>query len=174
MGFWSSLFGGSNPTLNKDINQYGQIGGFATGLGQQNLTQASNFYSSLLSGDPTKSAKVLGPEIAGQQQQTQQARNVTSQFGTRGGGAGASMQMAGDVSRANINNQISSLLAGAAGSLGSMGGSLLGQGMQAYGMQQQASQQQMQNWQNSIFGGAIGQAAGAASTFGTGTALHYL
>src|SRR5208337_3454195 len=118
---------------------------------------------------PTKIAKVLGPEIAGQQQQTQQAKNAASQFGARSGGTAASMQMAGDVSRANINNQISSLLGGAAGSLGSMGGSLLGQGMQ-----QRASQQQMQNWQNSIFGGAIGQAAGAASTFGTGTALHYL
>src|SRR5208337_5347300 len=109
---------------------------------------------------PTKIAKVLGPEIAGQQQQTQQAKNAASQFGARSGGTAASMQMAGDVSRANINNQISSLLGGAAGSLGSMGGSLLGQGMQAYGMQQQASQQQMQNWQNSIFGGALTGAAG--------------
>jgi hypothetical protein len=174
IGFWSSLFGGSNPTLNKDISQFGQIGGFATGLGEKNLTQASNFYSSLLSGDPSKIAKVLGPEISGQQQQTQQQRNVTSQFGTRGGGAGGSMQMAGDVSRGNINNMISSLLGSSASSLGSMGAGLLSQGQSAYGQQMEASQQQMQNWQNSIFGGALSRAARAGEGFafgGTGGAM---
>jgi hypothetical protein len=177
MSFWSSLFGGSNPTLNKNISQFGQIGGFATGLGESNLTQASNFYSSLLSGDPTKISKVLAPQISASQGQTQQARNVASEFGTRGGGTGASMQMAGDVSRSNINNMISSLLGTSAGGLGSMGQGLLGQGMQAYGQQAALSQQQMENWQNSIFGGALtggagiglgalGKAAGVGGMFG--------
>ena len=74
MSFWGSLFGGQNKTLNSDMNQFGQIGGFATGLGESNLSQASNFYSSLLSGDPSKQAKALGPEIGAIQQQGQQAK----------------------------------------------------------------------------------------------------
>ncbi len=69
MSFWGSLFGGSNPTLNQDIGQFGQIGGFATGLGESNLSQASNFWSSILSGDQSKIAKTLGPEIGAIQQQ---------------------------------------------------------------------------------------------------------
>ena len=121
MSFWGSLFGGQNKTLNSDMNQFGQIGGFATGLGESNLSQASNFYSSLLSGDPSKQAKALGPEIGAIQQQGQQARNTTAQFGNRSGGGNAWMQMAGDQSRGSINNMISSLLGGAASSLGSYG-----------------------------------------------------
>ena len=41
MSWAGSLFGGSNPTLNNTINQSGQIGGFATGLGMGNLTAGS-------------------------------------------------------------------------------------------------------------------------------------
>jgi len=170
MSFWGSLFGGSSPTLNADIKQFGQMGGFATGLGESNLSQASQFWSSLLSGDPSKQAKVLGPEIGAIQQQTQQAKNAAAQFGNRAGGINASMQMAGDQSRASINNLISSLLGSSAGNLGSLGSSLLGQGMSAYGQQVQASQQQMQNWANSILGRGITGAVGAAESFGLGAA----
>ena len=170
MSFWGSLFGGQNKTLNSDMNQFGQIGGFATGLGESNLSQASNFYSSLLSGDPSKQAKALGPEIGAIQQQGQQARNTTSQFGNRSGGGNAWMQMAGDQSRGSINNMISSLLGGAANSLGSMGGNLLSQGTAAYGQQLAASQQQMENWSNSILGRGITGGVAAAESFGLGAA----
>jgi hypothetical protein len=161
MGFFSSLFGGSNPTLNKDMAQFGQIGGFATGLGESNLSQASNFYSSLLSGDPSKQAKVLAPEISGIQQGAQQQRNVAAQFGNRSGGTNAQMQMVGDQSRAQINDMISSLLGSSASGLGSLGTNLLSQGQQAYGQQAYLSQQQMENWSNSILGLGLTKGAGA-------------
>jgi len=170
IGFFGSLFGGSNPTLSKDINQFGALGGYASGLGEKNLSQASNFMSSILSGDQSKIAKVLGPQIGSIQQQTQQSRNVASQFGPRGGGSTAAMQMAGDTSRSNINSMISSLLGSSASGLGSLGSSLLGQGMQAYGQQAQLSQEQMENQSGGLLGLGLTKAVGG----GVGAGLNYL
>lgn len=168
MSFWTSLLGGSNPTLNRDINQFGQIGSFATGLGESNLSQASNFMSSILSGNQSKIGKVLGPEISNIKGQGEQSKLQTAQFGNRGGGSNASMQMADDKSRASINSMISSLLGSSASGLASSGSSLLGQGMQAYGQQAGLSQERVQNWANSILGRGITGAAGAAESFGLG------
>jgi len=159
MSFFSSLFGGSNPTLSKDINQFGQIGKFATGLGEQNLAQSSNFMSSILSGDQSKISKVLGPEINSIKGQGQQSKLSASQFGNRSGGTNASMQMADDNSRASINNMISSLLGSSASGLASSGSSLLGQGMSA------TSQEA-----NSILGKGITSGVSAAESFGLGAA----
>lgn len=168
MSFLGSLFGGSNPTLNKDMNNFGQIGGFATGLGESNLSKSSQFYSSLLSGDPSQIAKSLGPEIAGVQGQKQQQLNSTAQFSNRSGGNNASSQMAGDSARGSITGMISSLLGSSASNLGSMGGSLLSQGQNAYSAQLGASQQQMQNWSQSILGKGITGAVQAGESFATG------
>jgi hypothetical protein len=170
MGFFSSLFGGSNPTLSKDINQFGQIGSFATGLGEKNLSQSSDFMSSILSGSQSKIGKVLGPEISNIKGQGMQSKLSTSQFGNRGGGTNASMQMADDNSRASINNMISSLLGSSASGLASSGSSLLGQGMSATSQEASLSQQQMQNWTNSILGKGITSGVSAAESFGLGAA----
>lgn len=166
MGFFSSLFGGSNPTLSKDINQFGQIGSFATGLGEKNLSQSSDFMSSILSGSQSKIGKVLGPEISNIKGQGMQSKLSTSQFGNRGGGTNASMQMADDTSRASINNMISSLLGTSASGLASSGSSLLGQGMSATSQEASLSQQQMQNWANSILGKGITSGVSTAESFG--------
>jgi len=166
MGFWSSLFGGSNSTLNSDMNKFGQIGGFATGLGEKNLSQASNFWSSILSGDQSKTSKVLAPQINNIQQGSQQQKQGLAQFGSRSGGTNASAQQIGDKSRASINNMVSGLMSSSASSLGSSGSGLLSQGASAYGQQADASQTQMQNWSNSLLGlgvtKGIGGAEGAA------------
>jgi hypothetical protein len=168
MSFFGSLFGGSNPTLNKNIQEFGQIGGFATGMGEKNLTQASNFYSSLLSGDPSKQAQTLAPEISAQQQQGQQAKNAAAQFGSRSGGTAASMQSIDAQGRGSINNMIASLLGSSAGALSSQGQGLLSQGTGAYQAQQAASQQQMENWSNSILGKGITSGVAAGESFGLG------
>ena len=165
MSFFSSLFGGSNPTLSRDINQFGQIGSFATGLGESNLSQSSNFMSSILSGDQSKIGKVLGPEISDIKGQGQQSKMQTAQFGNRGGGTNASMQVADDQSRASVNKMISSLLGSSASGLASSGSSLLSQGMSATSQQAGLSQEQMSNWSNSLFGGAITNAAGIGMSF---------
>jgi hypothetical protein len=170
MGFWGSLFGGSNPTLSKDINQFGQIGSFATGLGESNLSQASNFMSSIVGGDQSKIGKVLGPEISNIKGQGQQAKMQTAQFGNRSGGSNAAMQNVNDQSRASVNQMISSLLGTSVSGLASTGSSLLGQGMQALGQQSQLSQEQMQNWSNSILGRSITGGVAAAESMGMGAA----
>ena len=170
MSFWSSLFGGSDSTLNKNINQFGQIGNFATNLGESNLSQSSNFMSSILSGNQSKIGKVLGPEISNIKGQGEESKLQTAQFGNRGGGSNASMQVADDKSRGSINNMISSLLGSSASGLASSGSSLMGQGMQAYGEQSKLSQERVQNWSNSILGRGISGIAGAATSFGLGSA----
>jgi hypothetical protein len=160
MGFWSSLFGGSNSTLSSNIKNFGAIGSFATNLGESNLTKASDFYSSILSGNQSKISQTLAPEVNAMQQQGQQQKEQFGQFGNRSGGTASAAAGIGASTRGNISNMVSSLLGTSASNLGSLGSSSLSQGMQAYGQQSTLSQEQTQNWSNSIFGGAISGAAG--------------
>ena len=165
MGFFGSLFGGSNPTLNSGINNVGNIAGFASGQGQGDLTSASKFWQSILSGDPSKISQSLAPEISANQKQGQEAKNQLAQFGTRSGGtasAGAGIDAAG---RGNMINLIGGLQSGAASNLGSMGSSLLNTGLQGYGEQADMSQQRMQNWINSILGGVTTSAVNKGMSF---------
>ena len=74
-GFLSSIFGGSNPTLNKNIPGFQQEAGFGTGVGNADVTAASKWYSDLLSGDPTKEAEAIAPETSALQTQSQEAKN---------------------------------------------------------------------------------------------------
>lgn len=166
--FFSSLFGGQNKTLNSDISQFGNIAGFATNQGQGDITSASKFWQSILSGDSSKIGQALAPEIAANQQQGQQEKNQLAQFGTRSGGvasAGAGIDAAG---RGNMINLIGGLQSGAASNLGSMGQGLLSTGLQGYGAQADASQTRMQNWLNSILGQGVSSAIGSAEGFGLG------
>ncbi len=170
MGFWGSLFGGASSTLSGDIGQTGQLAGFASGLGQKNLAQSSKFFSDILSGDPTKQAQVLAPEISTVQGQKQQQLKGMAEFGNRSGGTNAAAQMTGDTARASINNMIAGLLGTSASSLASTGSNLLNTGLGAIGQQAQLSQEQMQNWANSILGRGITGGIGAAESMGLGAA----
>jgi hypothetical protein len=168
LSYFGSLFGGQNKTLSSDMNNFGQIGGFATGLGESNLSKASGFFSNILSGDPSKIAKSLGPEISSIQTQTQQQKKTNAEFGNRSGGTNAANQSASDKGRGLVTNMIASLLGSSASSLASTGGSLLSQGAGAYQSQLDASQVQMQNWSNSILGMGLTTAAGTAEGFALG------
>jgi len=152
MGFAGSLFGGSNSTLSSDINKFGQIGDFATGMGEKNLTTSSNFWNSILSGDSSKQSQALAPQIGAAKQSAQQQNKTTAEMGTRSGGNAASNAGRSDKTRSDITGMIGQLTGNAASNLGSSGSSLLSQGASAYGQQVNASQQQMSNWQNSILG----------------------
>lgn len=166
MSFWGSLFGGQNPTLNKAINQYGQVSQYGIGLGENLSTQAGNWYSGLLSGDPTKQAQTLAPLISGAQQRAQQQKNTLAQFSPRSGGTAAAAANIDTATRGDINNMVASLTGQAAGGAASLGTSLLSTGLSSLGSQVDASQIQMQNWANSILGQGTAFAAGAAETFG--------
>lgn len=167
-GFLSSIFGGSNPTLNSGISQLGNISQYGVNSGEQDLNQAGGFWSSILSGDPTKIGQVLGSQIQGIQQQGQQEKQQLGQFSNRSGGTNAKAQTIGDTTRSNVNNLIGNLTGAAASNLGSMGQNLLSQGTSALGSQLAASQEQMQNWQNSIFGSGLSMGIGGIEGFGVG------
>lgn len=179
MGFFSGLFGGSDPTINQNMRVFGGIGGFATGLGESNLGKSSKFWSSILSGNSAKQAQVLAPEISAQQKQIQQGEKTAAEFHNRGGGVNSSVQSALGEGRGNITNLIGSLQTTAAGNLQSSGSNLLSQGMEAFGEQSALSEQQLENWRNSILGGAItggvaiglgaaGKGAGLGTSFFSG------
>ena len=167
-GFASSLFGGSNSTLSGDMASTGNIGNFSSAMGQGNITNSSNFFNSLLSGNSKDQAKVLAPQIKTMQDQGQQQLNTTSQFGNRSGGTNASNQKNMDTTRGNISSSISSLTGGAANSLMSSGQSLLGTSLNASQQQANMSETQMDNWKSSILGSGISQASSAAITGGVG------
>lgn len=168
MGFWGSMFGGSNPTLNKAIPQAGAVAGQQLGLGTKLETQAGGWLSDIMSGDTTKIGQILAPETATARQQAQQAKNTMAQFGTRGGGTGSAAASIDASTRGNILNMIAGLTGSAVQTAGSMGENMVDTGMRALNMQVGFSQQQMQNWANSILGQGLSTAAGAAESYGLG------
>lgn len=168
MSWAGSLFGGQNPTLNSTINQTGQIGGFATGLGMSNLTAGSNWMQNIISGDPSKIGQALAPEISAQQGQINQQNKQTAEFGSRSGGTASANASAQAGGRGNIINLVGGLQSGTANSLTNTGAGLLNTGTSAYTTQADMSQQRMQNWSDSIFGLGITKAAGFGEGFGLG------
>ena len=170
-GFFSALFGGSNPTLNKTIAQQGDLSGYSQNIGQGDTTQASNYLRQILSGDPSQTAKALAPEISGQQQQIQQANNALAQFGNRSGGTTAAAAAAPAAARANIINLTGGLQSGAADKLANLGTANLGLAQQANAEQASQSQQRMMNYINSILGKGISTGIGTLEGFGLGHGL---
>jgi len=166
MSFFGSLFGGSNPTLNTAIGQTGQIGANAAGQGQNYLNQSGNFFSSILSGDASKVASALAPQISAAKTSQQQDQKTAAMFGGRSGGTAASTAAAGDKTHADITNLIGSLTNSSASTLGSMGSSLLSTGLSGIGLSADMSQERMKNWSNSILGLGTTAAAGFAEGFG--------
>lgn len=168
MSFFSSLFGGQNQTLNSTIGQSGQVGGFATGLGESNLGAASKFWNSILSGNSSDISKALAPQISSLKTSAAQTNKTNAEFGTRSGGTAASAASTDDKVHADITNLIGGLTSGAASGLASTGGGLLSTGLSAFGEQAQMSQQQVQNWRDSILGGALTGGAGIGLSFLSG------
>jgi hypothetical protein len=168
MSFFGALFGGSNPTLNATIGKTGQISDFASSLGQSNTTQGSNFFSSLLSGDSSKIAQTLAPEISAAKVSNQNTQKTNATMGNRSGGTAATNAAASDRLHSDITNLTGSLTGGAASTLLSSGQSLLGTALGGYNQQAQMSQEQMQNWMNSILGKGITGAAAYGESAGLG------
>lgn len=128
------------------------IGSFATGTGESDLLAANTFWKSILSGDPAQVAKVLGPEISAINQQAQQRKKTTAEFGDRSGGTNAAMQMVDTDTRTQVNDLIASLTGSAATNLGSTGLSLLGEGVAAGGASFSAARDMKNDWITNILG----------------------
>lgn len=167
-GFWSSLFGGANSNLSNDISSTAQTAGFATGMGEKNLTAGSNFFNSVLSGDSSKISQALAPEISAAKTRNSQTQKSNTEFGTRSGGTAASNAASSDKLHSDITNLVGNLTGSAASNLMSSGGSLLNTGLSATGMNADLSQTQMKNWEDSIFGKGITTAAAAGEAMALG------
>ena len=97
------------------------LGNFESGVGQKGTNASLGYDLGILSGDPSKIAQTLAPEISTQNQQTEQAKATTAQFGNRSGGNNASGQAMDDKARGNIINLIGGLQQGAAQNAGNLG-----------------------------------------------------
>jgi hypothetical protein len=83
----------------------------------------------VLSGDPTKVAGALAPQISAAKKSAQNDVATRTMFGDRTGGNTATNASTSDKVHSDITDLIGSLTGGAASGLASSGSSLLGQGM---------------------------------------------
>jgi hypothetical protein len=104
------------------------LANFATSKGESDINSADNFWKSILSGDPNKISKVLGPAISGINKRAQQQKKTAAEFGNRSGGTNAAQQEAGDQVRSEYDTMVSGLTGEAASALGASGSSLLAAG----------------------------------------------
>jgi len=125
---------GQGPTSEekKQFRDLSGVAGFATSQGEGDILSADNFWKSILSGDPNKIAKVLGPQTSAINKQAQQQKKTAAEFGTRSGGTAAAENMAGDETRRLYEQMVSGLTGEAAGALGASGSSLLSASISAH------------------------------------------
>lgn len=119
----------------------------------------------LVSGDATKQAQLLAPEISAAKTSTQQTNKTMAENGTRSGGTVAATEASNDKVHADITNMIAQLTGGAVSNLNSTGANLLSSGMsgdQAVFGQQQTMQAQRAAQVNDIQASIAAVAAGAA------------
>ena len=114
-GLLSSIFdlAAGNPVQGEQ-NQFGALSGYQTGVGEGLITPAAQYEESILSGDPTKTAQAMAPEISANQNQTQQFKNQTAEFSPRSGGTAASVANADTSGRSNLIDLLGKEQSGAA------------------------------------------------------------
>jgi hypothetical protein len=165
------MFGIGMGPSSQEKQAYGNLNslaGFGSQHGQNDISQAESFFSSILSGDRGKQAQVLGPEIDTLKGQAQQRKNTLAEFGNRSGGTNASSQLVDDTVHGDINRMIDNLLGGAAGGLASIGENQTAQASgnyaQVFGEATTMQKQEQAKW-NDIFK-SIGDVAGTVAGFG--------
>ncbi len=121
---------------------------FATNTGEHDISTASNFMRDIVSGDPTKIARALAPQISQSQQRTQQGKNQLAEFSPRSGGTAAAAADMDRQQRADITNLTGNLTGQSVSGLASLGTSLFGMGQSgteaAFGESQVLHQQRAQ------------------------------
>jgi len=122
---------GMGPT-DTEKNETGaliNIGNFGTAEGEKDILASGKFWEAIMSGDQTKISQVLGPLMSTVNKQGQQEKKTASEFGNRGGGTNAGMQMVGDKTRSTIDSMIAELTGKGASTLGATGSNLLSTGL---------------------------------------------
>lgn len=151
--------------MNSDINATGGISNYATGLGEGNATKGSNWFQSILSGDPTRTAQALAPQINSLKTSVQQNQKSSDLTGNRSGGKAAGNAAASDKVHSDITNLTGELTGGAASTLLSSGSGLLGTALSGYGEQAGLDKERMDNWAKSILGSSITGAINYGESF---------
>lgn len=129
--FFFGIGYGPSPGQTQTATDLTGIGSGATSAGFSDTSQASDFWSAILSGDMSKISSVLGPEFGAIQSQAQQSIDTAGQFGNRSGGTNAAIQNTTNTTRANESNLIGNLTGQAASQLGTLGTNLLNTGLSA-------------------------------------------
>ena len=157
-GLLSSIFdlAAGNPVQGEQ-NQFGALSGYQTGVGEGLITPAAQYEESILSGDPTKTAQAMAPEISANQKQTQQFKNQTAEFSPRSGGTAASVANADTSGRSNLIDLLGKEQSGAASTSLSAGSGLLDSASSNLGQEAKLADQWRQSQVSDI--GQIGQSA---------------
>ena len=164
-GLLSSIFdlAAGNPVQGEQ-NQFGSLAGYQTGVGEGLITPAAQYEESILSGDPTKTAQAMAPEISANQNQTQQFKNQTAEFSPRSGGTSASVANADTSGRSNLIDLLGKEQSGAASTSLSAGSGLLDSASSNLNNQAGLAEQWRKSQVSDI--GQIGQSAAAIATMG--------
>src|ERR1700677_4712465 len=159
-----------DPTQQQE-GQLNDLGQFGTNQGEGDINAAQGYFGGILSGDPSKIAETLAPEISTGSQQLQQQKNTTAEFGNRSGGNTSSIASADSNERGNIINLIGQTQSGAAAAEAGLGTNLLGQA--SGNIQADAGLKRAQNTAElgDISGIATGAAEIAAAPFTGGASL---
>jgi hypothetical protein len=123
----TGIYGSITDPTKGERNRLESLGGYDTNVGEGLTTAGAQFDENILSGDPTKQAQALAPEISAGQEMVQQNKNQNAQFAPRSGGTAASTAGAETAERGNIIKEVGGLQKGAADSALSAGGNLLSQ-----------------------------------------------
>ena len=135
IAFWRNedgFFGiGMGPTKaeNTAAGELNSSSGFATGLGEKDLSASSDFMRGILSGDPAKISQVLAPQINSLKTSVANDTKTAEMIGDRSGGKTAATAASADKVHGDIADMVAKLTGTAATSLASTGDSLLGKGM---------------------------------------------
>ena len=158
-GLVGSIFdlAAGNPT-EKEQNQFGALSGYQTGVGEGLITPAAQYEENILSGDPTKTAEAMAPEISANQQQTQQIKNQTAEFSPRSGGTAATVANAETTGRGNLIDLLGKERSGAASTSLSAGSGLLDSASSNLGNEANLANQRRQQLNQDVGGIAQGVA----------------
>jgi len=170
------MFGIGEGVTGQEQSQYNNLtagSAFATSQGEGDLTASSDFMRGLLSGDPTKVAQALAPQISAIRGRNEQAKDTTAQFGNRSGGSTATVAGIDTAGRSDITNLTGSATNAAASSLASTGTALTGLGLEGdqagFGEAKTMQEQQAAKWNDilkSIASFAAAPFTGGASLSG--------
>jgi hypothetical protein len=148
--------------------KFDSLANYQTGVGEGLTTAGAGYEEAILSGDPTRIAQALAPEISTGQGQVEQQRLQDANFGNRSGGTAASTEAAEGANRANIINLEGGLQSSTANSAVNQGTNLMGEASSNIGSSANLAEQRRSQLNQDVGGIASGVAQIASGFMGGG------